>query len=291
MTLREALTGARNRLQSAGVFNSDLEAEALLRHVLQLDRAGLFQRLQDPLEPAAESLYEVAIQRRLSAEPTAYIVGHREFYGLDFEVTTATLIPRPETEHLVEAIIELAQASPASPSSQGRHIGNPRIADVGTGSGAVAVALARELPLAEIFALEVSSEALEVARRNALRHRVRDRIDFRHGDLLEPLDQPVDLIAANLPYVTYDDWTALPPELHDYEPQIAFDGGADGMDLIRRLIVQAPAYLRPSGAICLEFGAAQAEPLQAAALATFGGAELQVRNDLAGLPRVLVIQT
>ena len=286
MNLRQALTIARDQLNAAGIFNADLEAEALFRHVLSLDRAGFFERLQDPLAEADEAQYEAVIQRRLSSEPTAYIVGHREFYGLDFELTTATLIPRPETEHVVEAALDIARDRLQSLAT-----GVSRIVELGTGCGAVAITLIRELPSAELCATDISGEALEVARRNAGRYGVLDRIDFRHGDLLEPLDRPVDLIVANLPYVTYDDWVGLPPELRDHEPRIAFEGGADGMDLIRRLLLQAPAYLRPGGAICLEFGTDQAEPLKDAALESFADASFEVRNDLAGLPRVLVIQT
>ncbi len=286
MNLREALTSARDRLNAAGIYNADLEAEALLRHVLSLDRAALLQRLKDPLPGPSETEYQALIRRRLNSEPTAYIVGHREFYYLDFEVTPATLIPRPETEHVVEAALEFARPRLLAHATDGL-----RIVDLGTGCGAVAITLCSELPGAEIYATDISPEALEVARRNARRHGVLERIAFRQGDLLEPIDQPVDLITANLPYVTSDDWAALPPELRDHEPRVAFDGGADGMDLVRRLFAQAPAYLRPRGAICLEFGADQAAPLKAEAQAVFPDAGFNIRNDLAGLPRVLVIQT
>ena len=286
MNLREALSSARDQLQAAGIFNADLEAEALLRHVLALDRTALLQRLADPLRGPSETEYQALIQRRLNSEPTAYIVGHREFYSLDFEVTPATLIPRPETEHVVEAALDFAR-----PRLQVPVFGGLRIVDLGTGCGAVAITLSRELPLAEMYATDISREALEVARRNARRHGVLERVEFRHGDLLEPIDQTVDLITANLPYVTYDDWAALPLELRDHEPRVAFEGGADGLELIRRLLLQAAAYLRPEGAICLEFGTDQADPLRAVALEAFPDAGFDILPDLAGLPRVLIIQT
>jgi release factor glutamine methyltransferase len=283
VTIQAAKANARRRLEQAGIPDAGLEAEVLLRHVLGFDRTQLFQRLQDHLDPEASARFEMLIARRLEHEPLAYITGHREFYRLDFEVSPATLIPRPETETLVQVALEMAQRLPEDAT--------PVIADVGTGSGAIAVALAHALPRARIYATDLSSAALAVAGRNAERLGVRDRVLFRAGDLLEPVDEPLDIIVANLPYVTTGDWQALPPELHDHEPRSALDGGADGLDVIRRLLQQAPAHLKPAGAICLEFGADQAQPLVVMARQHFPGAQVSCRQDLAGRPRVITIYT
>ncbi len=282
-TLREALSAARSRLRNAGLPEADLEAEVLLRHVLHCNRAALFQRFEEPFTPDCATSLEALIARRIAGEPTAYIVGQREFYGRDFHVTSATLIPRPETELLIEAAIEASRRT-ARPRG-------PLITDIGTGSGAIAVTLALELPHAEVYASDVSSEALAVARENALHHGLERRVSFRRGSLLEGLDTRVDIIVANLPYVTLGDWQALPTEIRDHEPRVALEAGMDGLDLIRRLLRQAPRYLRPGGSVLLEFGAGQAEALRVLATEQFPRARTEVAIDLAGLPRVLIVNT
>jgi release factor glutamine methyltransferase len=278
-----ALQSAKQRLRHGGIEDAGLEAEVLLRFILNTDRAHLYQHLNSPLaDDAMNQLYRL-VRRRLSHEPSAYITGHREFYGLDFQVNRDVLIPRPETETLVEAAIELAgQLGPRDAD------GEPavQIADIGTGSGAVAIALAVNLPSAHIFATDISPAALEVARANAERHGVGERIEFLQGDLLEPLRTPVHLIVANLPYVRTEDWRELPAELRLHEPRLALDGGDDGLDLIRRLFNEAPRVLAPGGAICLEFGTGQQNAILAIARASF--ASVTIRPDLAGRPRVLV---
>jgi release factor glutamine methyltransferase len=282
-SLRQALTGARSSLRNAGLDEAGIEAEVLLRHVLGFDRATLFKKLDEPLPDEPRVVFEGLIARRQAGEPTAYITGHREFYGRDFEVTPATLIPRPETELLAEAVIEAA----------GRLAGlrGPLIADVGTGSGIIAVTLALELPRAEVYASDVSLEALNVARANAERHGLTRRIAFRRCSLLDGFETQLDLIVANLPYVTLADWQALPREIREHEPRIALAAGVDGLDLIRRLLRQAPRYLLPGGAVLLEFGIGQAEAIEALAAAAFPNAQIAVRQDFAGLPRVLIAAT
>ena len=286
-TVSTALLTMRRRLEQAGIEDAGLEAEVLLRHALNTDRAHLFQRMDAPLsEDVMNNLYRL-VQRRLSHEPVAYITGHREFYGLELHVNRDVLIPRPETETLVEAVIEFVRAW-RRPDEGLEADFQPLIADVGTGSGAIAVSLAVNLPDARIRAIDLSAGALAVARANARLHEVEDRIEFLAGNLLQPLTELVDLIAANLPYVKADDWLALPPEIREHEPRAALDGGADGLDLIRPLLEEAPRHLLPGGAIFLEFGAGQQNALLELAGVHFRSTI--VRPDLAGRPRVLVAQ-
>jgi release factor glutamine methyltransferase len=284
VTVRHALADAARRLEALGIEDAGLEAEFLLRYVLRLDRAAFLQKLQEPLGGEADSRYHEVLARRLNREPAAYITGRREFFGLELEVTPAVLIPRPETELLVEAAVALARDRLGGGT-------NVMIADVGTGSGAVAVAIARTLPEARVYATDISAAALSVAQRNAARHGVGNRVRFFGGDLLEPLPEAVDVLVANLPYVTTADWRDLAPEVRDFEPRQALAGGEDGLDIIRRLLVQAPSHLRPGGAVALEIGAGQAEAVQALARRVFPTSRSELRRDLAGRDRVFLIDT
>lgn len=281
MTVREALAAARRRLQEAGIEDSALEAEVLLRHALGLDRAGLFSRSDEAVPAGALSRFDSYVERRLKHEPTAYITGVREFFGIEFEVSPAVLIPRPETETLVEAAIELAR-----PRSRIRR--GPVIADIGTGSGAVAIALALNVARSDVYAVDSSAEALAVARRNAERLGA-DRVLCLRGDLLTPLPEYVDVLVANLPYVRSDQIQQLAPEVREYEPRAALDGGPDGLTVIGRFLRDAPSFLRPNGAVCLEFGDGQTEAVRDLARRAFPGLRLQIRKDLAGRDRVLII--
>lgn len=282
VTISEALTRATHRIAALGSEEARLEAELLMMHALGADRPHLYQRLTETLDVTDESRFEGLVARRLAHEPVPYITGHREFFGLEFEVSPAALIPRPETETLVEAVVAFAR---------GRSKDVFTIADVGTGAGVVAVALACELPGVRVIATDVSPEALELAERNAVRHGVAGRIDFRPGDLLEPLDEPVDVIAANLPYVTTGQWEEMPPEIREYEPRLALDGGADGLDAIRRLLVRAPAHLNEEGALFCEIGDWQGESVLRLAEASFPDARTGILKDLAGRDRVLAVYT
>jgi release factor glutamine methyltransferase len=294
-SVREALAGARERLHNAAIPDADLEAELLLRHALAeqaeavpplpVSRASFFQHQPETLQSEAAARFESAIARRLSREPSAYITGHKEFHGLDFLVTPAALIPRPETELLVElAIARLAQPA----RSLGRLL---RVADIGTGCGAIAVFLAHALPRAEIYATDVSGEALALAQCNARHHDVSRRISFRHGDLLVPLACRVDAIIANLPYIPTEVWQHLPLELRTHEPRMALDGGPDGLQAIKALLDLAPRYLEPGGLICLEFGQGQTSALLDYAGAVWPDATAQVHADLAGIERVLMLES
>ncbi len=255
----------------------------LLRHALDLDRTQLYQRLRDDLPPEADSAYSALLERRLRREPTAYIIGRKEFYCLELEVGPVAAVPRPETELLVEHMLALAQRR----GSDARLT----IVDVGTGCGAIALALAAGLPHADIIATDCSSAALDLARRNARRLGLDARVRFLCGDLLSPLEEDVDLIAANLPYCRTSDWESLAPEPRYYEPRQALDGGPDGLRLIERLVRQAPTRLRPGGAILLEIAYDQGEAVRLLASQAFPQAALEVKQDLAGLDRLVIIQT
>jgi release factor glutamine methyltransferase len=268
-------------LRNEGVESPRLDAELLLGHVLGVNRAKVLAWPDRRLSPKQLTRFRDLVTRRAAREPLAYIIGHREFYGLDFAVDPSVLIPRPETELLVEHALRLARRSTTPPD----------IADVGAGSGAIAVTLAVHLPQATIYAVDDSAQALEVAAENAHRHGVADRVHCLRGDLLEPLPHAMDLITANLPYVTMEEWDDLQPEIRDYEPRAALDGGPDGLALIRSLLAIAGPYLQPHGAILLEIGASQGDTVTALARQGFPGADVQLQQDYAGLDRLVIIQT
>ena len=280
MNVLEALRQARRLLPPVS-DEPELEAELLLRHCLGVDRASLYRLLTAELSEEEQLRFRELVRRRLIHEPTAYIIGRKEFFSLDFEVTPEAIIPRPETELLVELAIEVAQENP---SAQALHI-----ADVGTGCGAIAVALAIALPEAKIAAIDSSAEALALAKRNARRHSVDRRIRFISGDLLKTLNERVNVIVANLPYVTTADWKALPPEIREHEPRLALDGGEDGLRVIERLLQQAPGRLTPSGVLLAEIGHNQGRAAKAAARTVFAQAAVKIVPDLAGRDRVLAV--
>jgi release factor glutamine methyltransferase len=283
--LAQALHEAAEALRAAGIEDAWLEAEVLLRHTLRLDRAHLYACLQQDLGPGYEASFRSLLTRRLAHEPTAYIVGRREFYGLDLETTPAALIPRPETELLVEET--LARALQQQDHARDRLL----ILDVGTGNGAIAVALAVHLSAAVLMAIDISREALALAARNACHHGVEGRIAFLQADLLSPLAQVADVIVANLPYVRSADWEVLPPEIREHEPRLSLDGGPDGLREIGRLLEQAPSRLRPGGSLLVELGPPQAAAALELAHHCFPNASVHVLPDAAGLERVLAINT
>jgi release factor glutamine methyltransferase len=277
MKVKEALHKTSVKLDAASIEDAALEAELLLMHAMSLERAGLYTRLGDELPSQYGDALSGMVRRRLSHEPSAYILGHREFYGLDFIVGPGVLIPRPETETLVEeAAAFIHRAFPC---------GDPVIADIGTGSGAVAVSLAYRFPDAKVYATDLSARALDIAALNCMRHGV--RVDLIQGDLLEPLPHTVDIIAANLPYVSDGDMIGLSAEIRDHEPRIALSGGADGLNIVRRLIVNAPERLRPGGSVFLEIAPSQAEVLASWANSSGFWSCVSVLRDCAGFARVL----
>jgi len=275
----QILAWARETLAGASECEP-LDAQLLLMHVLGVDRAALIAHPERPLTPEQSSAFRDLIERRAAGIPLPYLTGRRAFYDLDLIVTPEVLIPRPETEHLVEAALAWAG---------GRR--GLRVVDVGTGSGAIAIALAKHLPEAHVWALDISAAALDVARQNAAHYGMLERIEFVPGDLLLPLlsrGQQADLIAANLPYISSDELDTLAVARH--EPRLALDGGPDGLDLIRRLLDQAPRVLGAGGLLLLEIGAGQGEQVRALAEAAFPGAQVQITPDYAGHERVVSVE-
>ena len=251
------------------------DAELLLLYAAGLSRSAFLARPNDEVDLAAATHFEVLLERRLEGDPIQYIIGACEFYGLPFRVTSDVLIPRPETEHLVECVLELAAL-----------FAEPRIIDVGTGSGAIAVALAHKLPNAHIAATDVSEAALDLARENAVRNGVGVRIRFLRGDLLTPVaaDQ-FDIVVSNPPYVPTADRDSLAVEVRDFEPGLALFAGEDGLDIYRRLIPAAFAVLISGGLVALEIGCGQSDAV-GSLLSGVGFGEVEFRPDLQGIPRV-----
>jgi len=222
------------------------------------------------------SNYQSLISRRVSGYPLPYLTGRVEFYGLEFEVTPEVLIPRPETETLVDLAIARQPMS---------------IVDVGTGSGCIAVSLAVHLPEAVVYAIEISPAALAVARRNVERHGVAERVRLMAGDVLSPRPGPVDLIVSNPPYIPTGECGSLPASIRDYEPRLALNGGPDGLAVVQQLLMQAPAVLRPGRGMLIEIGADQGEAATYLARTFFPHATVRLHPDLAGRDRVLEVQT
>ncbi|MDW5265791.1 MULTISPECIES: peptide chain release factor N(5)-glutamine methyltransferase [Acidobacteriaceae] len=281
MTLRQALTLATEQLASNSSLgdHAHRDAELLLLHVLKLDRATLLAYPTRPLTEQQLASYEDAIARRLRHEPIQYITGQQEFFGLPLKVTSATLIPRPETEHLVEAV--LARLPVDQPV---------RILDIGTGTGAIALALADQLPQAQVTAVDLSAEALKVAQENAVTHHLTGRVRFLLSDLLTALPQneqtaAFDVIVSNPPYIPEGDRAELHPQVRDYEPQQALFAGVLGLDIYRRLIPQAHAALKPGGLLALEIGYGQSEAL---ASLLDDWKDISFVADLQQIPRVVL---
>ncbi len=273
-TVRATLEAAIPRLAEAGIDSPRLDAELLLAHVLAVTRGWLWAHPETAVSPPVAAHLDTLLARRLRREPLPYLLGTWEFYGREFVVSPAVLVPRPETELLVEAVLAWARTHDAR-----------RLADIGTGSGAIAVTLAAELPAAQVLAVDLSADALAVARENATRQGVGERITFRQGDLLTPVSAPQDAIVANLPYISDEELPTLMPEVRDHEPRLALAGGPDGLDLLRRLITAAPHTLRPHGLLALEIGHTQADAV--VALLT-GWDEVRVIDDYAGIRRHVI---
>ena len=274
------VAAARQRLREAGIplDEADLDARLLAEHVLEWDATRFFTSANGPEPDDFAATYEPLVERRARREPLAHITGRQAFWDLVFEVSPAVLIPRPESELTVETALELFP-SPA---------GVLTIADACTGSGCLAVALAHERPAAQVIATDISDVALDVARRNAARHGVADRIQFVRGDVLDPVANPVDLIVCNPPYVAEDDRPGLQPEVRDHEPAIALFGGRDGLRIITRLIDQAPHRLTRGGALIFEFGFGQAERVTELISQVPGLTMVGLRPDLQGIPRAAI---
>jgi release factor glutamine methyltransferase len=275
-TLRQS---AIERLTAAEVDEPRLALEVVLAHALDVTRAQLLARPDQPLTPDQLIRAQRDLDRLAAGEPLAYVVGHREFYDVDLLTDARALIPRPETECLVEHALKALADHPA-----------PLIADVGTGCGAIAVTLAKHLPRAHVIATDLSTDALALAHENAQRLGVVDRIEFRAGSLLEPIAEALDLLAANLPYIDDKDWPYLAKTIRGHEPKMAFLGGPDGLDLVRGLLHAAPRVTHVDSVILLEIGAYQGEAVTEIARQNFPRAYIEVKPDYAGLDRLAVIE-
>jgi release factor glutamine methyltransferase len=278
MRLFDHVSRAAGNLTEAGIpaAQASRDAELLARHALGWDTARFLANRRDEAPDGFETNYDRLVDRRRRREPPAYILGSREFWGLDFEVTPDVLIPRPDSEFIVEEALAVSAASEPL-----------RIIDVGTGSGCLAVSLAREFPAARVTATDISAGALIVARRNAARHGVRSRVWFVQTDLLAGVGQVADLIVANPPYVASVSEPALQPEVRDHEPAVALYGGHDGLDAVARLTTEAARCLHPDGHLICEFGFGQEDAV--VDLFARGGWRVErVRLDLQGIPRVVV---
>lgn len=276
-TARDVLKWTAGRFQRAGLDTARLDAELLLAHALGCDRVGLYVDLDRPLSVEERDSFRSLVTARLERRPVAYLLGRREFYSRVFEVSEAVLVPRPETELLVEAALEALAG-----------VVRPRVLDLGTGSGVIAVTLAAERPDAVVVATDLSAAALEVAGRNVARHGV--EVSLHQGDLygaLPPGEPPFQIIVGNLPYVSADDLGTLAPELH-HEPREALVASADGLEVIGRSVASAPAHLvRPGGQVLLEVGAGQGDAVSRFLLEAGAREAPRVLRDLAGLDRVV----
>lgn len=271
MSLRQTLSLAREMLARGNIEDASLEGELLLRHALGIDRTRLYLDFERELSPEEEEAFWQLVSRRLSGEPTAYIIGHTEFYGLDFYVDPRVLIPRPESELLVEEALNLVWEHWLS-----------TIAEVGTGCGAIAISLALQLPEVRIYATDISASALEVAWLNCQKHRVGDRILLLEGNMLEPVPEPVELVIANLPYVRSSELSGL-----GFEPRLALDGGEDGMERIRQLCFQLGQRLYPGGFVLLEVGQGQGGKVTKLLKDLFPTGKVRLIPDLGGIERVV----
>lgn len=284
MRLKDALTSAIECLTAAHIGSPRMNAEMLLMFTLGCDRAYLYAHPERELTVEEQCRYKEAIAQRARGVPAQYVTGHQEFWGMDFIVTPAVLIPRPETEHVIETVLRLTGGD-ARPPSCARSL---RIVDVGTGSGCIAVALAKELPQAELHATDVSPAALEIARANAARHQLERRIHLHDTDLLRGFEPGAfDFVVSNPPYVGESEADQVQLEVRKFEPRNAVFAGPTGLEVIERLIPQAQAVLKPAGWLVMEISGTIAEGVKPL---LSGWDHLQITNDLQGIPRVASAQ-
>jgi release factor glutamine methyltransferase len=281
-TIADALKEAGERLRAASVPNDLLDAQTLLAEALGKDRTYLIINFNQQLSEGVLSAFRAMVDRRAAGEPLQYITGRQEFFGLDFEVTPDVLIPRPETELIVEEVIRIVQQEGGA-----RQV----IVDVGAGSGCIAVALARELGAARLIATDVSEAALRVARRNAARHELGGRVDFVAADLLDAFaeEEFADFILSNPPYVSEEEIPSLQREVRDWEPRLALTDSIDGLNPYRRLLKDAPSRLKPGGHLICEMGYTQSEKISTMIDRQIWAAP-RLLDDLQGIPRTIVLR-
>ena len=297
-TIGKLIEWTRGFFEKKGIPQPRLEAEILLAHVLGAERIDLYMRYEQPVDEGQRAAFRELVRRRAEREPTRYLTGGCEFMSLAMKVTPACLIPRPETELLVEEVLRLAGAPrrPAAAAAAGASAAQApapvSVIDLCTGCGCIAVSLAVYLPQAHVTATDISAEALEVARINAEAHGVAERVTLLQGDLYEPLDaadvQPADFLVANPPYVPEADWAGLEPEIREHEPRTALVSGPAGTEIVARILKGAPAYLRPGGWLLVEIGSEQGGAVAGQAAALRGLTEVRVVKDYAGLDRILM---
>jgi len=283
MTLAQALQQSAHVLRSNGTDDSHIEARMLLGYTTKLSPVQICTQPELTLSQDQKVKLQELLERRLRHEPTAYILNNREFYGIDFYVDSRVLIPRPETELLVDTALEFAKNNSTYLARP------PLIADIGTGCGAIAISLALNLPSSEIYATDISPSALEVARLNCKSHKVTDQITLLQGNLLEPLPQPVDLLVANLPYIKSSELANLSPEITRFEPRMAIDGGESGLDYIHQLLAQAEGRINNKGCLLLEIGQNQEKEVSHLILIYLGKVNSGFISDLNGIKRLVKI--
>jgi len=277
-TIGTILNWTRQYFGGKGVENPRLDAEVLLCHILKSDRLYLYVHFDQPLEEGELAAFRIAVKKRAARVPVAYIVGNKEFMGLDFEVTPGVLIPRPDTEILVEATLKLLMG-----------VDNPQILDIGTGSGAICISLLVKIQSAQGVAIDISPAALAVAEANAKKHQVTERLAFHQGDLFAPVQgQVFTAIVSNPPYIPQADIAGLTPEVRQ-EPSLALIGGIDGLDFYRRIIQEGKKYVAPGGFIAMEVGVNQAQQVAAMAKETGFFKVSDIIKDYSGIERVVVL--
>lgn len=288
MTIRQMLSEARQKLDAARVDAPANTARVLLAQAMGQSKAWLIAHDEDTPGAEAIATFQTMLARVMAHEPFFYVLGHREFYGLDLLVDPRVLIPRPETEMLVDLALERLNVGTLERSNVST-FKRVNVMDVGTGSGAVPIAIAKRAPHATLIATDISADALDVARENARRHGVADRITFAQANLLDGAPEGAEIITANLPYVSPEEIDILPPEIAAHEPRVALDGTGDGLGLIRQLLTQIAT--RPAiTAAFLEFGASQGRDVLAAARQLAPDFYAEIKKDLAGLDRVLILK-
>lgn len=282
MTTSEILHSSSHILSTARIDNASIEAELLLCHILRVSKTQLYTESERLLTSVEINNLQRLMRRRLFHEPVAYILKRCGFYGTDFYIDYRTLIPRPETELLVEKVIEFVHHR-SPPENQFT------IADIGTGSGVIAISLALALPQAKIYATDISASALQVANINCRRHKVDSQVELLQGNLLEPLPELVDIAVANLPYIKDYELRTLSPEIANFEPMVALAGGEDGLDKIHNLLVQIPKKIRPEGCLFIEIGQGQSKTVVSLINNYLPQAKIEVTADLGGIDRVVSI--
>jgi release factor glutamine methyltransferase len=280
--IKEALHYAEASLSAEEIEEARLEAEILLEYALKIDKVNLYLQLEQAISPSDFDQFWQLVSRRFHHEPLAYILKQYQFYGFDFYLEQGVFIPRPETELLAEEAVKFAQQY----FPMGRNLS---LADVGTGSGVIAITLALLLPQAEVYAMDISPTALRCAAINCQRHQVSQRVQLLLGNLLSPLPQPVNIVVANLPYISDKELNSLSPEIREFEPHSALAGGADGLDKIRQLLPQVKEMLRLPGLIVLEIGLGQESAVSDLAKEFFPNAEVNTLADLSGIARAVEI--